>query len=66
MTVYVVKGNGIQVGTFQSMRDSTVRYRTPEGIQWEHIRNVFFNERNARYQLIRSLGIFRPILNGKS
>ncbi len=66
MRVYVITGEGIQTGTFQRMENSTVQYRTPDGIKWEHMRNVYFSERRARYHYLRSLGITRPILNGAS
>jgi len=64
MRVYVITGQGIETGTFQRMENSTVQYRTPDGIKWEHTRNVYFTERKARYHYLRSLGITRPILNG--
>lgn len=66
MTVYVVTGNDIEKGQFKSFRGETVHYMTKNGMKAEHTRNVFFNRRNARYHLVRSLGIFRPILNGTS
>jgi len=66
MTVYVVTERGVESGMFRSLRNSTVQYRTSEGVKWEHIRNVYFNKRNARYQHLRTLGITRPILNGTS
>ena len=66
MTVYVVSGNDIEKGQFKSFREETVYYQTPEGGKTEHTRNVFFKKRNAQYHLIRSLGILRPISNGKA
>lgn len=64
MTVYVVTGNGVETGSFRRLQNQTIQYRTEDGIKWEHVRNVFFNKRNARYQYLRTLGITRPILNG--
>lgn len=66
MTVYVVAGNDLEVGTFRALRDSTVEYRTENGIKREHIRNVFFKKKNAQYHQMRTVGIFRPIMNGTS
>jgi len=67
MTVYVVTENGIETGTFRTLRNETVQYQTKnDGIKWEHVRNVFFSEKNAQYQYLRTLGITRPILNGMS
>lgn len=66
MTVYVVTDKGVETGTFRSLQNSTVQYKTSQGVKWEHIRNVYFDERNARYQHLRTLGITRPIINGMS
>ena len=66
MTVYVVKGNDIETGRFDSFEGETVRYHTKDGFKASHIQNVFFNEKNARYQQMRVFGIVRPILNGTS
>lgn len=66
MTVYVVSGNEIETGQFKSLNGQTVHYRTENGMKAEHTRNVFFSQKNARYRLVRNLGIFRPILNGTS
>lgn len=56
MKLYVVKGNQIQEGTFRFMRNDTVFYNTAEGSYTEHVRNVFFTEKNANYHLLQSLG----------
>jgi len=56
MTVYVVRGNKVEKGTFGALRGNAVLYRTPGGNYIEHIRNVFFSRKNANHHLLHSLG----------
>lgn len=67
MTVYVVSGNEIEIGEFDSFEGDTVSYFGEDNVlRREHRRNVFFSEIRARRHLLRSLGVFRPVLNGAS
>lgn len=66
MQIYIVNDGNVEIGTFDSFENNTVKYVKNGLVQEEHIRNVFFDEKNARRHNLRSHGVLRPILNGTS